>query len=392
MKQVVVVGGGASGLMAAITAAEQGAAVTILEADKKPAAKILRTGNGRCNFTNTGDMENRYHGTAPEFAEQVIRHFPPEKTIERFREMGILPYETDHWIYPHSETAVSVANALLKRVRELKIKLKCSERVINIERTASGFSIQTEGWHYDADRVILCCGSSASMKPDFYAGVSKLPVRLKEKAPYSALCALKTKKAAKEGWMGVRVHGSVTLTIDGKTIRTESGQIQFTKDGISGIAVFNAASRVVLALEEKKHCEILLDLVPDFTSSELLKYLEDRSRGNCENIRELLSGIIPEKLFDAVLHRMQDQEDLTHLVHVLKEFRTEIIGTADISASQVAGGGILTHQIDPDTMMVKNCPGLYIAGEMLDIDGECGGWNLQFAWSGGYLAGMHAPR
>ncbi len=385
MTDVLIIGAGAAGLMAAVTAADLGASVTVLEADRKPASKILRTGNGRCNFTNTGDVSGHYHGTDPAFAEQVLEQFSADDTIRMFRSFGILPYRNGDWIYPHSEQAADIANALISRAASLGVRIKNSERAVGIERNEQGFSVRTETWSYEAHTVIVCCGTEASLKPGSSVGLSTMPFHLNMKPYEPALCALTTSERKCKEWSGVRVHAALTLMVNGREVYRENGQIQFTKSGISGIAVFNAASPAREAMNCGACVQAVLDLVPDVPEPELADFLEEADAS------DMLRGIIPERLIPFVMKRQRSKHrDGAELAHILKNFILDINGTGTVESSQVAAGGVLTEQIDPDTMMVKTVPGLYMAGEMLDIDGECGGWNLQFAWAGGYLAGCAA--
>ncbi len=386
MGKVLVIGGGASGLMAGITAAEQGASVTILEADKKAASKLLRTGNGRCNFTNTGAVTGRYHGTDPSFAEQVVGTFTAEDTIHFFEEMGILPYRMGEWVYPHSETAASVANALLRRAKKLGIKMKYSERALSVQLREDGyFEVLTATWHYDADCVIVSCGTAASMKADFHAGLEQLPFGVRALPYRPTLCALRVSEAQSAKWAGVRVHARASLLLDGAVAAEEEGQIQFTADGISGIAVFNLVSLCSEGMQNHQEAAIELDLVPDYDEASLTAYFQN---GQIDETEARLGGVIPEKLIPIVVMRVKRKEG--SLPFVLKHFRVKVRGTAELVGAQVAAGGILTEQLDPSTMMVRQVPGFYMTGEMLDVDGACGGWNLQFAWASGYLAGKSA--
>ena len=225
--RVIIIGGGASGLFAAITAAEHGAEVVVLEKEKKAGRKILKTGNGRCNFTNTGDPSHSYHGTDREFARHVLALFTPQDTIAKFTAMGIYTTNKSGWIYPHSETAESVLTSLLWRLEELHVKVKCNETVTGIDKKNDVFTVFTESWYYEADKVILACGSAASLTD------KQLPYNgydLIKRAghtcisPLPALVPLKVKNGNMYKWGGVRTNASVSLYAEDIFIAKSSGQ------------------------------------------------------------------------------------------------------------------------------------------------------------------------
>lgn len=381
MKQVIVVGGGAAGLMAAIQAAREGAVVTVLEKQKKPGMKLLRTGNGRCNFTNTGCAKGKYHGTDPEFALKVLAGWTAEDTISFFSDLGVLPYRNGDWIYPHSEQAQSVLHALLFECERLHIRFKNQEQVVSVRKKDNLFQVWTRNWKYLADSVILCCGTNASQKKEFQTGASRICPGISFRPLHPALCPLISSLPDRNLWAGTRAHARAALYSDHQKIQEESGQIQFTPEGISGIAVMNMASSTYESLRQKKKTEIVLDLVPELKEDELRQYLQIHG---CRT-----DGIIPEKLSRIISDR---ETGASKTAHRIKSFAIDIRGLGSAEQSQVLGGGFLTSQFDPKTMMCQSEPGLYAAGETLDIDGECGGWNLQFAWATGAIAGKAAAR
>ncbi len=394
MRRVVVIGGGASGLMAAAAAAKAGCAVTLLEAQSKCGSKLLRTGNGRCNFTNTADSAGHYHGAEPSFADQVLEGFSVQQTMQFFESIGIFSYHADNdsWIYPHSEQAGSVLNALLFELQRQKVKCKLSEKALCVKKNKDGFVVETQTWHYEADRVILCCGTTASLmaKEEQEVYIPKLPVRLDKSAYRPALTYLTTDEKDAKKWAGVRARGLASLIVDGKSVRSEYGQVQFTANGISGIAVFNLSTFAIDALLQKKSPFIEIDLAPDYTEAQLRQKLSAlQEHKGSSDAAALLAGLVPDKLISFIKRRVSAKQDLAF---VIKHFSVHITGSGSLSASQVASGGVLTSQLDPHTMMLRLCEGIFICGEMIDIDASCGGWNLQFAWSSGYLAGMAAAK
>lgn len=396
-KEIVVIGAGASGLMSAISAAEnETCRVTILEGGKKPGTKLLRTGNGRCNYTNLGDPAGRYQGQNPEFANRVLSKFGARDTIRFFKQIGIYPYERDGWVYPRSEQASAVVDCLLAECKRLGIRMKLNETVTDVVKKHDRFEVKTRTWHYDADAVIFSGGTAASLNDKDVFPAVKLPVQLKASPLHPALTYLEGGTAEeRKAWTGVRVHAAVSVT--GSGLRNEekrSGQIQFTKNGISGIEVMNLSSLVWTALHNRKKgrddVSLFIDFLPELSEEDVSEFLK---QGREKEGEPMLEGLIPKKLVPLILKKANDSKGEASpesLAAALKEYRIKITGTGPASASQVLGGGIRTEEVNPDTMMVRACPGLFLTGEILDIDGECGGWNLQFAWATGALAGKAA--
>ncbi len=379
MKKVIVVGGGASGLMAGIQAARYGASVTILEKQKKTGAKLLRTGNGRCNFTNTGDPKGKYCGRHPEFAEKLLSEWTAEDTISFFENLGVLPYRNGTWIYPHTEQAQTVQKALLEECHRRNIKIKNQEQVVSIRKKENIFQVWTPTWKYECDAVILCCGTEASQKKEFQTGAFHLVPQIRYTRLHPALCPLLTDRKRSVLWAGTRARARVLLLSNGIKLHEEEGQIQFTTEGISGIPVMNLSSKAWESMKQKKKTEIVLDLVPEMGETELESFLK-KSGGR-------IDGIVPDKLTRII---SEERVSSQGRARALKQFRIDIRSSGSTEQSQVLGGGFLTDQFDPKTMMLYDQKGIFAAGEVLDIDGECGGWNLQFAWAGGAIAGRSA--
>ena len=229
-KQVFVIGAGASGLMAAIQAAINGAAVTVLEQNDHPGRKICATGNGRCNMTNLNQDENAYRGSHPEFVKDALAQFPVKKTLEFFQKLGICTTDRDGWIYPRSSQAQSVVDVLTMKARSLKVKLKTNQTVTGVSFKDDQWKIHTDGWTYSGDAVILANGSRASS----VAGSSESGYKIAESLghhliePLPALTALKCKGNSFSGWSGVRTEGKITLYIDGIPAASQQGELQLT--------------------------------------------------------------------------------------------------------------------------------------------------------------------
>jgi hypothetical protein len=387
-KRVLVVGGGASGLMAAITAAGEGAAVTLLEQNEKPGKKICATGNGRCNLTNLEMPEDAYRGNHPRFVKDALAFFSVQDTIRFFTKIGIYPTNRNGYLYPHSGQAQSVVDVLCMEASHRKVKIKTNAKVTALHYTDGVWKIQTEGWTYEADALILANGSCASAIAGSDGSGYELAKSLGHHVyePLPALVPLKCKGNHYAQWAGVRTEGKVTLYIDGKPAASAAGELQLTEYGISGIPVFQISRYAVQALQKSQKASVSLDFLPEFSKEEFVSFMEQR-RQDCsyKSEKELLTGLFPDKLIKVLL----GQKDLCHAV---KGFELQVSGSGSMTQAQVCAGGVDTKEVDSTTMESRLCPGLYFAGELLDVDGCCGGYNLQWAWSSGAMAGFSAAR
>ena len=315
-KQIFVIGAGASGLMAAIQAAVNGAAVTVLEQNDRPGRKICATGNGRCNMTNLNQDENAYRGSHPEFAKDALAQFPVEKTLKFFQELGICTTDRSGWIYPRSNQAQSVVDVLVMKARSLKVKLKTNQTVTGVSFADGQWKIHTDGWTYSGDAVILANGSRASSVAGScesgYEIAKSLGHHLIE--PLPALTALKCKGNSFSGWSGVRTEGKITLYIDGTPTVSQQGELQLTDYGVSGIPVFQISRYAVRNIKEDRHAEITIDFMPELSADEFRELLLKRKK-SCpyKNDRELLIGLFPEKL----IRVFAGQKDLVRAVKSL---------------------------------------------------------------------------
>ena len=428
MEHVLVVGGGASGMMAAIAAAKQGAEVTILEQNEQLGKKILSTGNGKCNFTNINDVPGAYRGEHPEFAREVIRQFPVPETIRFFMELGLYSKNRDGYLYPHSEQASAVRDVLMMELKRLHVRIETSVCVKSMKKEGDSFRVKAvksilkpekkskkrtvliktgeEEKVFLAERLILTTGGMAGRVQTADGTGMKLAEGLGHRVIpcVPALVQLRCREDFYPSLAGVRAGAKIELLCGGVVEALDIGEIQFTEYGISGIPVFQVSRFAARALEEKqKDIVAELDFMPDFTESQLEGFLMSRIQMRPEKtMKQFFTGVFHEKLAAVFLKRAQIQPDLAadrlgeqdryRLVRVIKAFRTEITGTNGFDQAQVSAGGIAAEEIQPETMESRLIPGLYFAGEIVDVDGMCGGYNLQWAWSSGYTAGSAAGR
>lgn len=386
--QIIVIGGGAAGMTAAVFAAEQGASVTVLEQNEKTGRKLCVTGNGRCNLTNLNLYEGAYRGEHPEFARGILEQFTVKDTLEFFKSVGVPVTDKKGWLYPRSGQAKCVPELLELKARSLRIKIKTREKAENVFFKDGLWNVKTKGWTYQGNAVILANGSKASSVPGSDGSGYELARKLGHRivTPLPALVALKCRGNGFSGWAGVRTEGKAALCIDGKQTRTETGELQLTEYGISGIPVFQLSRYALSALAEGSKAELILDFLPEYTEEELRKLMDER-KSQCpyQGESERLLGLFPDRLCKVLLK----QKDLIKAIH---SFRLEVTGSAGFGQAQVCAGGVDTEEVSPVNLESRLHKGLYFAGEILDIDGACGGYNLQWAWSSGAVAGIHSAK
>ncbi|MBU9735343.1 BaiN/RdsA family NAD(P)/FAD-dependent oxidoreductase [Diplocloster agilis] len=412
MKKVVIVGAGASGLMAGIAAARAGAQVTILEHTPQIGKKIRVTGNGRCNLTNTDQSPEHYRGTHPEFAMEALRKFSMADTVKFFGELGIYTKNRNGYLYPHSDQAADVAEVLMAENEHQHVKISCNSVVRSIhvnDRTGAGnekdqrFLIETESWTYPADALILCTGSKAAPKTGSDGSGYPLAEQLGHRiiTPLPALVQLKAAGKEFQKLAGIRAEAKVTLRVEDTSVCSDQGEVQLTGYGISGIPVFQVSRFAAEALEQQKKVQVWLDFFPEFTADNLMTFFKQRIQQiSYKRMGQFFTGMLPGKLSEVLLIKAGlkasepvgrlSPEGMMKLILLLKAYPVDITGTNSFDQAQTCAGGVDTREVDPGTMESGIVPGLYLAGELLDIDGACGGYNLQWAWTSGYIAGTSA--
>ena len=452
---VAVIGGGAAGMMAAIEAARAGAIVTLIEKNPQLGKKLAMTGNGRCNYTNL-DMSDRiggkFRGFHPEFAAPALDALPPEAVLDWFRAIGVEPRFRGSYVYPNSDQASAVVDALREELHRLSIKVHYNAEVKNIQRIekdAGYFMIQCTDATVKADRVILAAGSKAAPKTgsngDGYFIARKLGHTIVPYVP--ALCGIRCAGDAFRALAGIRTEAALELVIDGHSVDREAGELQLVDYGISGIPVFQLSRYAAYALQEGKKAAVYINFLPGFTeagaavrnskrasSASGISTIEVSAAKNAQNARaevsccaakaedpkdlavqlyrqrqERLAGRKMESFFTGLLHQKLGQlllrmasvrpelpvaelseKQLRSLASLSVRFKAECVEMNGFLQAQVVAGGVDTTEVDPGTMASRLVPGLYFAGEVLDIDGICGGYNLQWAWASGFVAGRHA--
>lgn len=398
MKDVVVIGGGASGLVAAIFAAKGGKHVTILERNNTCGKKILVTGNGRCNYWNS-DMDISYYlSNDLDVLEKIITGDNKKCILDFFDILGIVPNIKNGYYYPFSNQATSVKNALLIEANLLGVEIITDFKVTEIVKNEN-FIINPSKEHIQAKNVILSTGSKAAS----YTGSDGIGYVLAKSLSHSvikplpSLVQLKGNEKYFKKWAGVRSLVNVSLYEDGKKIKEEYGEIQLTDYGISGVCVFNISGYVATGLSQGKNECVVIDFMP-WLEDDLNKWLKKQgSKVKGRTVSELLEGFLNYKLVKVILEKSNiclsmlfdnlNEKQIENLSNNLKQFNLNIVGTNSFDKAQICSGGVPLKEINPETMESLKISGLYFTGEILDVAGACGGYNLGFAWISGMLAG-----
>ncbi len=407
-KQVLIIGGGASGLTAAIWAARSGSAVTVLEHMDRVGKKILSTGNGRCNLTNAKIDKSCYHCTEPDFPMEAIRQFGWKDTLRWFSSMGVLcKSRMDTYYYPVSDQASSVLDALRLETGRLGVKVVtgCVPEKISWERKKgkSRFYLQSSQGRFTGDALILACGSKAAPNTGSDGSGYALAESLGHSVikPLPALVQLRCQGKHYAQMAGIRTEARLTLLISGKKKCAEEGELQLTDYGISGIPVFQFSRFAARALDEGKKVQVMIDFLPLMDNEESQVFLRERfAEFGWRKGEDFLTGVVHKKLAHVLLsmagiplgepaeHATKKQRAM--LFRGLKEYEALVSSVNPFANAQVCCGGVDTSQVNPHTMESRLVPGLFFAGEILDVDGKCGGYNLQWAWSSGRAAGTQA--
>ena len=396
-----IIGGGASGMAAALTASQNPQVqVILLERQARVGRKLMATGNGRCNLSNTHcGLDRGYHGEHPEFVNSSLERFGSAETIAWFRDFGLYTVtEESGRIYPYSDQANSVVDVLRFALDKPNIRVITGCEVQKVKKENQGFSLETEQETVFCDRVIIACGGLAGTKlggsmsgykllKSFGHRVTKLrPALVQLKSSWNQVASLK----------GIRTNCTASICFNGRQIIRSAGQLQFTEYGLSGPVIFEISRDVC---REKGEWVCRLDFLPEITVCQLLEELRSRKSRSIP-VQELLTGILHNRLGRVLVQmagipaecktvelRDEQLEALAKLVKCLDVTITEPMG---MDCAQVTAGGVCTEDFDPETMESKLIPGLFACGEVLDIDGDCGGYNLQWAWSSGRAAGAAA--
>ncbi len=404
--KVLVLGGGPAGMTAALAAARAGAEVLLLEQNERIGKKLLLTGNGKCNYTNLELDAARYDTDGPDFVRELIKRYPPKAIIRFLEELGVPPLSRHGgWIYPHAEQAAAVLNALRTALEREQVAVRTGTRVLGVQREKKGgFRIRTEEKALYADRVILALGGSALAKTGSDGSGFRYAeeLGLKLEAPRPALCPLRSTERENPFFraaQGVRVPAELTLLVDNAARGRESGELQLTKEGFSGIVVFQLSLLAGRALAEKRKTELCINFLADFTADTDF-FARRLSLPFATDLEAVGNGLVPKNLWGALLRRAAltpqqavkrgDWELAKRLSAALTASRFTLQGLGSLEKAQVSAGGIALSELSGQSLSFRRVPGLYAAGEILNVTGPCGGYNLHWCFASGLSAGQGA--
>ena len=402
--EIAVIGGGASGMMAAITARKSGKEVVILERKDRILKKVLITGNGRCNITNVNANISNYFGKNISSVENILNSFNPQDTMDFFNGLGIICNEENKGkVYPLSGQASSVVDALRFEAERLGVRIETEFYVRKIEKEGFKFKIYSEERKkIEAGRVIIAAGGQSYPELGSNGSGFELAKELGHSVTRlsPSIVQLKSEKHQVKGLQGIKTDVAVTAYGDNKKICTYDGELLFTDYGISGNVVFN----ISFVMPLYKNVEFEIDFMEKFDYNELYEMLKERKR--------ILSHLTMENYFNGMINKKLGQflskvsgieklskpvkdlndSEIRQLCTVLKKYRIKILDTTGFKNAQVTAGGVSLDEVNSETLESKIVKGLYFSGEVLDVYGECGGFNLQWAWASGYIAGKNVAK
>lgn len=402
--KIIVVGGGAAGMMAAITASLNGSQVTILERQDRVGKKLLATGNGRCNYTNTNLNIKNFHGENPRFAYSALSNFNVDQTIDFFERLGITPaIENQGKVFPLSFQSSSMLDVLRYEIENRKIDLVTEAYVGQIRKKKDFIVSLKDGRTFRGDKLILATGGMALPNSGSDGNGYNLAKSLGHKITdvFPGLVQLKLDGKIFKQIKGVKILGKAGLYSQGKLLMEDRGDILFTDYGISGPPILQLSRTALYYLRNQKDISLKVSIIDGRTVEELMEYFNERfayMRG--KTIEEALIGLINKRLILPILREVGidkdkkvanlSKEEELKLAEILTSWEFKITGSQSWAQAQVTAGGVQTKEINNKTMESKLVEGLYLVGELVDIDGDCGGFNLQWAWSSGHAAGTDA--
>ncbi len=423
MRRVAVVGGGAAGMMAAVTAAENGAEVVLYERNDRVGKKLLATGNGKCNFSNRDFAVEYYNGNGRSGAdscklEQIFRQFSVKETVGFFENAGMLVKEKRGGLYPWSEQASTVLDILRLELGRRKVVLRVSAQIRGIRREKGGRGFLLEPFESDGSyhAVVIACGGCAAAKTGSDGAGYRLAERLGHRIVpvVPALVQLRCKDDFFKAVAGVRCEAGISLYAGGENtdgtegcagdrgalVQKETGELQFTDYGISGIPVFQLSRQAAYLLREKKRVTASIDFFPSMGRQEFEAMCGSRlSRISGKTVEEFLLGTANKKINLLMIKlaglkpeaeaEREGKKRLRMLLYSYRELQVHVSAANSFEQAQVTAGGVDMAEVS-DCLASRKIPGIYFAGEILDVDGRCGGYNLQWAWTSGYLAGKNA--
>lgn len=407
---ILVAGGGAAGIMAALAATGSGKGkLLIIEKMGQLGKKILATGNGKCNYTNYYQAKECYRGNDISFAWEAVQKFGHKETIELFKSYGIIPYDRDGYVYPLPGQASCVRDILERELKSTKAVINKEEKITDVSvhknkksGKQDGFVIITANNRYFTQKLIIAAGGKAGAVHGSDGSGYILAKSLGHSlvTPFAALTSCIICGKYTKDWAGVRTKGRVrAYNSKGRLLCEDTGELQFVAQGISGIPVFQVSRYVSKELINGGKPYLTIDIMPLYSEEEITASLLCRKKRS-GSIGDIFAGMLHNKMAAALLKFCDisikrpatglKEGEASRIAKVMKNWRLEVKDTGGFEKAQVTGGGVPVSEINVETMESKICPGLYFAGEIIDVDGMCGGYNLQWAWTSGYIAGSAA--
>lgn len=400
MNNIAIVGAGASGMVAAISAARSGAKVTIFEANDRVGKKILVTGNGRCNLSNLNMDATHYYSDDLRFVSSVLERFSTDETIQFFQSIGVIVKEKNGGLYPVTESAATVLDALRFALERYDIKVKTDFTVKKIKKIKDKF--QVNEFEELFDKVLISTGLYAGKKVE----QAKQGIQIAKeycldiKKILPSLIQLQCKGDYFKQISGVRTTAEVSAYADGEFLKSDLGEVQLTNYGVSGIPVFQVSSEVSRALNEKKDVTLRIDFLPWINKENLESFIKNRKLLMTDaTFEEFTNGILHKKILMVALksknikleQSIQEVSDkkMIAILKLLKNWEIHVVKTNAFDQAQVCTGGVMTNELTPFFELKKE-ENMYFIGEIINVDGICGGYNLQWAWASGAIAGSHA--
>ena len=393
---MIIIGAGAAGLVAAITRARAGQRVTLLEQNNKIGKKILVSGNGKCNIDNKYINLNRFHSQNPDFVAKVLEGYDFPVVEKFFTSLGLALVEgKEGKMFPMSLQASSVVELLEYEAKRVGVEIVCDCAVTSVDKKGYTFTLETTQGTKNCTQLVLTSGSPAAPQlggsNSGYAFATKLGHTLVPRHP--SLVQLCSEESWVKGCAGVKVAGLAKLYANGEYITEKKGDILFTNYGISGLAILDLSREVSTRLANFDYCELSLDLMPEYSKEKLTNLLLARIQKESEKpIGLWLQGILNKKLIAIILEQSKckvrtedalNRKEINKLVHTIKNLKLSVNDTKGFKGAEVATGGIDTSEVNPQTMESNLVDNLFFAGEILDVDGDRGGFNFHWAWVSG---------
>ena len=396
----IIIGGGPAGMTAAIIARKNGRKVCIVEHQDRIGKKILSTGNGKCNITNTDIGPHCYNSNSKEDFFRVIEKFGPTEIISFFNEMGMLTMDKNGYIYPRSEQASVVLDTLRFELERLGVVIYTGAKDPKIKSISNGFEVRFGDVSLQSTKLILACGSKCAPKTGSdgsgYVLASNLGHKIIKVIP--ALVQIICAEDFYKELQGVRCNATLRVSVNNEIVIEENGELQLTGYGISGIPVFQLSRTIKRLIDRKQSPIVYIDFIPEYNENELSDFIHNsvKTYSNSE-ISQILSGILNKKIANVIVKECNikpstkcediDSDKIRRIISKMKSFTTIPKDTNGFDNAQVCAGGVELSDVNLDTMESKLVKGLYFAGEILDVDGRCGGYNLTWAFASGKLAG-----